>query len=64
MIKSGICFGGASKQNAHFFIKCAIKNASMTQMVKAGLDNTIYKYAREELEVGGCHLSSVLNLKK
>ena len=64
MIKSGICWGGCKQTKCPFFHKMCHKKASMTQMVRAGPDNTIYKYTRGELEVGGCHPSSVLNLKK
>ena len=46
MIKKDICLGGASKQNVHFFIKCALKNALMPPMSRIGpvLTNAMFKY--------------------
>ena len=40
MVKNGICLGGASNQNALFFLeKCAPKNASMPSLSRIGPAN-------------------------
>ena len=42
MVKNDICLGGASKQNAVFFRKCALKSAPMPPMSRIGPDRNFH----------------------